>query len=211
MALDAGNLVSYPGSGTSWKDLTINGNNSTLYNGPTFSDVNGGVISFDGSDDYATAGNFFTYQSFTINLWVKPGSSQTTYADIIDNNHTGAQNWVCQQNADDLNQYQFGVFGSSGQNSLTGTFTLTSNVWVNLTFTYDGDKVRGYINGSLFGTGSSLGTTIHYSLPTFNIGRWNSGGRNWNGQYGTLSVYNRPLTADEISQNYTVTKSRFGL
>jgi hypothetical protein len=69
MALDAGNLVSYPGSGTSWKDLTINGNNSTLYNGPTFSDVNGGVISFDGSDDYATAGNFFTYQSFTINLF----------------------------------------------------------------------------------------------------------------------------------------------
>jgi hypothetical protein len=211
MALDAGNVVSYPGSGTSWKDLTINGNNSTLYNGPTFSDVNGGVISFDGSDDYATAGNFFTYQSFTINLWVKPGSSQTTYADIIDNNHTGAQNWVCQQNADDLNQYQFGVFGSSGQNSLTGTFTLTSNVWVNLTFTYDGDKVRGYINGSLFGTGNSLGTTIHYAAPTFNIGRWNSGGRNWNGQYGAISVYDRPLTLQEISQNYNATKARFGL
>jgi hypothetical protein len=207
--LDAGFTPSYSTSGTTWYDLSYNGYNGTLTNGPTFNSSNGGSIVFDGVDDYATAGNFFTYQTFTINLWVKPGSSQTTYADIIDNNHTGAQNWVCQQNENDLNQYQFGVFGSSFQNSLTGTFTLTSNIWVNLTFTFDGDKVRGYINGSLFGTGASLGTTIHYAAPTFNIGRWNSGGRNWNGQYGMISVYNRQLTSQEILQNYNAQVSRF--
>jgi hypothetical protein len=209
--VDAGFTPSYSTSGTTWYDLSYEGNNGTLTNGPTFNSTDGGSIVFDGVDDYATAGNFFTYQTFTINLWVKPGSSQITYADIIDNNHTGAQNWVCQQNENDLNQYQFGVFGSSFQNSLTGTFTLTSNIWVNLTFTFDGDKVRGYINGSLFGTGDSLGTTIHYAAPTFNIGRWNSGGRNWNGQYGMISVYNRQLTSQEILQNYNAQKSRFGL
>jgi len=207
--LDAGFIPSYPTNGTTWYDLSYGGNNGTLTNGPTYNTLDGGSIVFDGVDDYATAGNFFTYQTFTINLWVKPGSSQTTYADIIDNNHTGAQNWVCQQNENDLNQYQFGVFGSSFQNSLTGTFTLTSNIWVNLTFTFDGDKVRGYINGSLFGTGASLGTTIHYAAPTFNIGRWNSGGRNWNGQYGMISVYNRQLTSQEILQNYNAQVSRF--
>jgi hypothetical protein len=210
--LDAANKDSYPGTGTTWTDLSGNGNNGTLQNGPLFiPNQNSGVLSFDGADDFGTAGSFFTYQAFTINLWIRPGSSQTTYADIIDNSHTGTQNWVCQQNENNLNQYEFVVLGGGGAFSTTGLFTLTSNIWVNLTFTYDGDKVRGYNNGSLFGTGISLGTTINYVAPTFNIGRWNLGGRNWNGQYGIVQSYNRALSATEIAQNYNATKTRFGL
>jgi len=53
MALDAGNLISYPGSGTAWTTLT-GSNSGTLANGPTFSLANGGVIVFDGVDDTAT-------------------------------------------------------------------------------------------------------------------------------------------------------------
>jgi hypothetical protein len=210
--LDAANKDSYPGTGTTWYDLSGNGNNGILQNGPLFiPNQNNGVLSFDGTDDFGTAGNFFTYQAFTINLWIRPGSSQTTYADIIDNNHTGTQNWVCQQDVGSLNQYNFVVFGSAGQTSATGNFTLTSNTWVNLVFTYDGDKVRGYNNGTLFATGASLGTTINYVAPTFNIGNWNLGGRNWNGQYGLINAYNRALSATEIAQNYNATKGRFGL
>jgi hypothetical protein len=208
--LDAGNLDSYPGTGTTWYTLA-GSNNGTLNNGVGFNQTNGGVLIFDGVDDYATAGNFFTYQAFTIDLWIKPASSQTTYADIIDNNHTGAQNWVCQQNVSNLNEYNFVVFGSAGQQSATGLFTLTSNTWVNLTFTYDGDKVRGYNNGTLFATGASLGTTINYVSQTFNIGRWDSGGRNWNGQYSVVQSYNRVLSSTEITQNYNFFKGRFGL
>jgi hypothetical protein len=212
MYLDAGNTKSYPGAGTTWTDISRNGNNGILQNGPVFiPNQNNGVLSFDGADDFGTAGSFFAYQAFTINLWIKPGSSQTTYADIIDNNHTGTQNWVCQQNENNLNQYEFAVLGGGGAFSTTGLLTLTSNTWVNLTFTYDGDKVRGYNNGSLFGTGASLGTTINYVAPTFNIGRWNLGGRNWNGQYGIINAYNRTLSAVEILQNYNATKTRFGL
>ena len=48
--LDANNTNSYPGSGTSWYDLSGNGNTGTLTNGPTFSSVNGGTIVFDGID-----------------------------------------------------------------------------------------------------------------------------------------------------------------
>jgi hypothetical protein len=208
--LDAGNLDSYPGTGTTWYTLA-GSNNGTLNNGVGYNQTNGGVLIFDGVDDYATAGNFFTYQAFTINLWIRPGSSQTTYADIIDNNHTGTQNWVLQQNVANLNQYEFAVFGSAGQTSLSGLFTLTSNTWVNLTFTYDGDKVRGYNNGTLFATGASLGTTINYVAPTFNIGNWNLGGRNWNGQYSVVQSYNRALSSTEITQNYNFFKGRFGL
>jgi hypothetical protein len=56
LALDAADKNSYPGSGTTWTDLSGNGNNGTLVNGPTFSSANGGSIVFDGVDDYVTCG-----------------------------------------------------------------------------------------------------------------------------------------------------------
>lgn len=43
LALDAANPLSYPGSGTTWRDLSGNGNNGTLVNGPTF-DIGNGVV-----------------------------------------------------------------------------------------------------------------------------------------------------------------------
>jgi len=209
LCLDAANKKSYPGTGTTWTDRSGGNNNVTLVNGVGFGSNNGGVLTFDGVNDHATAGNFFNYQAFTINLWVNPGSTQAQYADILDNNHTGAQNWVLQQNSTNQNQYNFLVFGASAQNSATGNFNLTAGVWVNLTFTYDGTKVRGYNNGVLFATGGALGTTINYSNQSFNIGRWGGGGRYWEGEYGSLHAYNAALTAAEVLQNYNATKGRF--
>ena len=46
LCLDAANPRSYPGSGTSWLDLSGQGNNGTL-NGPTFSNDNSGFLVFD--------------------------------------------------------------------------------------------------------------------------------------------------------------------
>ena len=48
--LDAANIRSYPGTGTTWTDLK-GGNEGTLTNGPTFSSDNAGSISTDGSND----------------------------------------------------------------------------------------------------------------------------------------------------------------
>ena len=51
LCLDAANRKSYPGSGTTWTDLSGRGNTGTLTNGPTYSSANGGSIVFDGTDD----------------------------------------------------------------------------------------------------------------------------------------------------------------
>jgi hypothetical protein len=48
LLLDAANSKSYPGTGTTWTDLSRSGNNGTLINGPTFNSGNGGSIVFDG-------------------------------------------------------------------------------------------------------------------------------------------------------------------
>ena len=52
--LDAANKKSYPGSGTTWTDLSGNNNTGTLTNGPTFDSNNGGSIVFDGTNDYVS-------------------------------------------------------------------------------------------------------------------------------------------------------------
>ena len=57
LALDAGNTKSYPGSGTTWTDLSGNGNDGTLLNSPTFNSANGGYLDFDGTNDYVNCGN----------------------------------------------------------------------------------------------------------------------------------------------------------
>ena len=210
-AIDAGSARSYPGSGTTVTDLAGT-NNVTLANGVLFASNNGGVLIYDGVDDQGTAGDFFNYQAFTINLWVNPGSTQAQYANIIDNDHNGNRNWTLQQNSNNQNQYAFNVHGSSFQVSTSGNFTLTAGDWVNLTFTYDGDKVRGYRDGVLFGTGASLGTTINYSAQDFHIERWGGNTqRDWEGQFGPLYCYNAALSATQILQNYNAQKSRFGL
>jgi hypothetical protein len=54
--LDAGVSSSYPGSGTTWTDLSGNGNTGTLTNGPTYNSANGGSLVFDGVDDYVNVG-----------------------------------------------------------------------------------------------------------------------------------------------------------
>ena len=53
--VDAANTRSYPGSGTTWTDLSGNGNNATI-NGATFNSGNGGYFIMDGSNDYITLG-----------------------------------------------------------------------------------------------------------------------------------------------------------
>jgi hypothetical protein len=83
LALDAANPKSYPGSGTTWTDLSGNGNNGTLVNGVGYVGTNGGALSFDGSNDYVefggTARYFTSYitQQITIETWVYIPSSAT--------------------------------------------------------------------------------------------------------------------------------------
>jgi hypothetical protein len=206
--LDASALESYPVSGTSWFNITGNTNNGTLVNNPIYSSNNGGDISLNGSNQCVELGTFFTYNSFTISLWVNAAGTQNQYADIFDNNHTGTRNMVCQQNSNNLNQYAFDVIGSSTYSS-TGFFTLSTNTWTYLSFTFDGSVVRGYLNASLFGTGGSM--TPNWSSQYLRLGQWGGGGRNWNGKYGNFMIYDRALSSTEITQNYNVQKGRFGL
>jgi formylglycine-generating enzyme required for sulfatase activity len=210
--LDAGISPSYAGSGTTWTDISGNRINGILTNGPTFNSSNGGSIVFDGSNDYIDLGSNFTYQSFTISLWVNAGSTQVQYADIFDNNHNGSRNFRLQQNNTNTNQYAFGVNDATGEISGSG-MNLTANTWTNIAFTFTpSDRVISYVNGTFNGQGPLANNrNILYSSQLLSLARWSAGGRNWNGKIANFISYNRVLSSGEILQNFNAQKALFGL
>lgn len=213
LCLDAGNPRSYPGSGTSWKDGSGSNTTGVLTNNPTYNSSNLGSIVLDGVDDYVSLGSFFNYQNFTISVWVNPGSTQVQYADIFDNSHTGTRNFVLQQDSTNTNVYGFGVHDAAGSISGVGGISLTANIWTNITMTFTpSDRAIVYVNGVFLNQGNLANNrNILYDSQSLDIGRWNLGGRNWNGKIASFVAYNRVLTAAEILQNYNALRGRYGI
>jgi hypothetical protein len=73
LALDAADRNSYPGSGTTWRDISGNNYSGSLINGTSFNSSNGGVFSFDGVDDYLSLPNmnYSTSSNTTIEILMK--------------------------------------------------------------------------------------------------------------------------------------------
>ena len=195
-------------------DLSGNRNFGTTAGSPTYNSANGGSLYFEGSDEYVDCGTFFTYQTFTIEMWVNPGTSQNTYADIFDNSHTGNQNFSFQQDHNNTNHYTFGVNDASGTISVTGTIVLTANTWTHVALTFSpSTRVIAYVNSVFHSQGSLAGgRNIAYVNQSLALGRWQyAGGRHWNGKISNFKTYNRILSAAEVSQNFNALRGRYGL
>ena len=129
--LDAADSNSYTGSGTLWTDLSGNGNNGTLTNGPTYSSNNKGCFILDGTDDRVDCGtNFSTYltgtNSFTIECFIYPQNTQALYADIWGNHTDNYTGLVCQQNGNNTNQYSWNWGTGTSWSPGSGYFSIYS-------------------------------------------------------------------------------------
>ena len=222
MYLDAGNNRSYPGSGTSWTDLSRNGITGTLTNGPTFNSANGGSIVFDGTDDYTACGNLSTLNDMSISMWVKVLSNAGSYKAFAgavgaSNNDFDTGFNIDMQNgarsAFDRCSIEGGFLRIGG-----GTNFMTTSVpfgdWANICFTISATYIQFYLNGSAqFGT-----TRLNNASSTIGMSSLVIGARPFylidrcvNANIASTAIYNRALSAAEIRQNYHATKGRFGL
>ena len=221
LCLDAANRKSYPSpfTGTTWTDLSGNGNNGTLENGVVYSSENGGSLVFDTSDEYVrvpssqvTPGK----NAFTWNFWCKlndltnfsillsgEGSNNTDWGVIfLDPRSGGGLGYYAGSTLIDDNNPSFG-----------------SNWWY-VSFVGSGGadgsrNLKLYRNAVQAGnTGTPNGSSYNFKggSPTRIIGANHSSySEIMRGNISNVSYYNRALTATEIQQNFNATKSRYGL
>ena len=221
LALDAADKNSYKGSGTSWFDLSGNANTGTLTNGPTFSGDNGGVIVFDGTDDYSLT--TFSNSSNLINdpttnggiisfsMWVNVTSNTIGGYIIASGGQTTSTGmWLATQNGSP----EVGIKTTSKVwfKPITGSdFPL--NTWINWSVVCDNTNMSLYKNGNFYSITTSAGVSVSSQFSTLSIGVPNNVLNNYLGNFkiANLMFYNKSLSATEVLQNYNATKTRFGL
>jgi hypothetical protein len=157
-------------------------------------DTPAGALDFDGQDDEVNLGDWFRYQVFTIQFWAKPGATQNTYANIIDNEHDSYISWTIQQDGDNTNTYYYG----GGANAY---FSLEADVWQQVSLVKKEDSVAVYVNGVLIDSAPRIIDIDYPYNHTMRLGNWAGGGRNWNGQLDEVRLWNRALTKEEIESN----------
>jgi hypothetical protein len=197
--LDAGNLVSYPKSGTVTYDLVGNVN-GTLVNGTGFNSLYNGYWTFDGTDDAITLASTINLNggsTWTVNMWVRANVFNGNYGELFSNNSGGpvgnafglTSGYISYQN------YNGAWFQHLGNTALS------LNTWYLLTWVNDNNSMIMYVNGVADTT----------SFASNCSGPCNSIGRNWyatfNGDIANIQInQGKAFTASEVLQQYNATK-----
>ena len=222
MYLDAGNSDSYPGSGSTWYDLSGNGLDATLTVAPTY-DSNG-YFSFDGVDDYMTANS-------GLQTSIQNASEYTAFAWAYVTKITHVSNIIGWGNANASG----GVVRTWGFYSYSGTirnmyYPFTNNVYGNVatlgnrwvlfvsrltateatTDTYGGYEVH---NGPSLIPAAATWKNIPtvYPIKMGKISYSDSTTYMTTMLLGSIMCYDRYLSNDEVKQTYAATRGRYGL
>jgi hypothetical protein len=206
--LDAANTRSYSGIGVTAFSISGIGSTATLVNGPTYRTVNGGSFVLDGTNDYvqATLDTSLFSNEATMCIWL-----QNQLATPVTAGTSGFLGFG-QGQVNDHYPYVDGVaYLSTFRNVRIEAITLSSTInRANphmVSVTTNSTHWRLYQNSTLQYTGSSVGSvylsryTIGYSIDNFF----------YQGNVYAFMIYNRALTAAEITQNYNAFKQRYGL
>jgi Concanavalin A-like lectin/glucanases superfamily len=219
LQLDAGDSASYPGSGTTWTDLSTYQNDATLTNGPSFiSSGSASYLSFNGTNQFApvtTSKMNVTYTGKTTMFAIKTVNANT--GDGIYRNLFGGSTA-----ARNFNTYMYHISGttwrlhfSTGPTSpwaysASASFTVTDNQWIVVAATQTtGGVVTYYVNGQQIGT-PNTGVTF-YQFINSGIEAVARSDNYWRGDIGAVAIYGQALNATQIQQNFNALRSRYGL
>ena len=214
--LDATNIKSYPGSGTTWTDLTGRGGTGNLTN-MDGSDYSNGYLSFGGTNEYVETsfGDNVISNGFTFTFWFY-GTKDTVHfiASFFVSGDTSTVFRIERFNSTS-NTIEFGHSSNGGVISAANELissNFPNNVWTCCTLKYDGDYKYIYKNGILDSTSASGQVMTHYSGAKLRIGARQDGALlPFSGYMSHISMYNRPLSDSEILQNFNALRGRYGL
>jgi len=218
---------SHPDYPFTWFDMSGNGNDGELVNGVGVGTSAGGVLTFDGSNDYVSIGygKDLSSSQMSVSVWFNPIQipSSGTSARLIRNRTYG---WEIILLSTGLISTSVWINDSSNPSvNSTGISTVTVNNWYNATFTFgtsptlpSSGELKLYVNGTTDGITTSSVTTNDDSIFYNNTNMFVAIGRDadannsyFNGRIAIVQAYNRKLSDAEVLQNYNAHKSRFGL
>ena len=210
--VDAGNTASYPGSGTTWTDLSGNTNNGTLVNSPVFTNIGAAsYLTFNGTGaQYAstTAAKFNkTYTGKTVIIAARMANSSFSsgqYRCLFGTNG-GTRNFNTYMYFDGTNFKLH--YSSNGVGGFSNNLSIAYMQWFVIAVTHTtGGLVSYYLNGQPVGTN----TGITFAQYASNSGEYIALGDNyWYGDINTCAVYGRALSRDEIQQNYNAISAQY--
>lgn len=200
--LDASNTESYPGSGSTWYDLSGSGNNATKagsqsptypqYNSAGYFTFSGGVLGTNYSRFEVTTATYSAITVLTFHYSTESGGH------------------VLRNSSDSFQIGPDGYAAGTAYNNINCSRTDTLNSWVCDALSFSGTQLYGYRNGLQVSSASRASTTI--AGGTLNIGSRNDNyAAHYFGNIALVQIYNRVLSSTEILQNYNALKSRFGL
>ena len=212
--IDAGNPLSYSGSGTTVTDL-IGTQNGTLTNGVGYSSSNGGYFTFDGVNDYI---------DFGINTAIRPLSARTismwVYVDVTSANSPyfyvdtdravsglkGVEIWLdsagYRSALENNTSYQVGVNRPPIINS--------KGVWYYISTSFNGSIFKTYINGTLSNTYTQTITPTAQTLVSTKIGTQDPSSGNLKGYISQMKIYDVQRSDAEVLTDFNEFKSRYG-
>jgi hypothetical protein len=217
--LDAGNPLSYSGSGTAWTDLTGN-NNAVLVNSPTYSSSSGGYFTFDGVNEEVTTTITHTginATSFTFFGWFRTStaSGKKIIGFQINQTGTAVTNYDKQVYVDTSGKLVFGVY-TGGLSVITSAASVNDGVWHSFAAVYNNSgNDELFIDGVSVGTMNvtSIDTEAYIRIAAYALTGWPGGAVSgyWPGDLAVIARYNIALSAANVLENHNNTKARFGL
>ena len=200
--------VSLDFGGTTWTDLSGRGNNGELLHAVGYSSSNRGALTFDGSNQRVLQ------SSATINF---SGGSMEVWAYF--NNFNGNQGVFSMSSSPTYINFwmptsrlmRWEVIGNSGSAyaTISSTYVIEPSTWYHFVGTFgEGNTTKLYINGVLNNSQSSYTNVPSNFTSAIILGEYSG---YFNGRISNAKIYNRALSAAEISQNYNSLRGRFGI
>lgn len=188
--------------------IDLTNNNTPTATSLTY--VSDGTFSFNGTSDRIlvtnSAFNRTTGQEMTASCWIKPSRLGGQYNTLINCRTDAAYNWMLYMHATD------GALSFHGSAQNKTTVIPAVNTWVHVTNTVTSAGVSTlYVNG----VSSAVITGFTYNLTSpgqIGIGAWGTYTlESFQGSISNVNIYNRALSAAEVTQNFNALRGRYGI
>ena len=187
-------------SGVSVSDRSGSGNGGSVV-GATWDPAGkfGKALSFDGAGDFVSVADSSSLDlstGMTLEAWVKPVALGTTWRTVVFKERAGGMTYALYANDDSARP--LGQFYDTAEREAGGPTQLTPNVWTHLATTYDGSSLKLYVN-AIQVSSVNVASSIVSSTGPLKLGGNAIWGEYFTGLIDEVRVYNRPLTAAELT------------